>query len=385
MSIIEKALQKSANRSPRPAPPLDDSPDDSPDDLAQFPAPAPAPDHEPAHAAEPEPPPTSLLADFGPDELSEVSDVFDELIEQRPQASDRATALDSPGAASRPAQPHIAQQTVAAPRSGVSTTPGLSERLDLPSAGTGQSVEIDFKKLATLGLITPDTLDSETAEEHRVIKRPLLRKVAEGAAQAGVYNNLILVTSSVPGEGKTFTSVNLAISMAMELDHTVLLVDTDVARSGVANVLGISYEHGLTDYLRNEESDLGKLLVKTNIPNLTVLPVGKSYANTTELLSSQEMLRLRDELATRYRDRIVIFDSPPLLAVSGTSVLTEIVGQIVLVVEAVSTSKGALRDALRLLANVPESRIGIVLNKSRETTHKSYRYGYYGNEAGAQR
>ena len=243
---------------------------------------------------------------------------------------------------------------------------------------TIKHVSIDLERLASAGIITPESRRAALLEQFRIIKRPVVMKAAQGAAGRVPNGNLVLVTSAVPGEGKTFTAVNLAMSIATELDHTVLLVDADPDKSDVSRVLGIEEAEGLTDYLVQPTRTLSELLVKTDVATLSVLPSGQPRANMTELLASEDMRQFADELAARYSDRIVVFDSPPLLATSGAGVLARLVGQTVMVVEAIRTPQGALREALELLK--PIHNVGLVLNKSRESFGPGYQYGqYYGN------
>ena len=240
---------------------------------------------------------------------------------------------------------------------------------------TLKQVELDFERLDAGGIITPKTRRGALVEQFRIIKRPMIMKAAKESASRVPNGNLILVTSAVPGEGKTFTAVNLAMSIAMELDHTVLLVDADPANSDVSHVLGIDVSEGLMDYLVEPSRTLSELLVKTDMAKLTVLPSGHPRGNITELLASDDMRRFIDELARRYSDRIVILDSPPLLAASGASVLAHLAGQTLMVVEAIRTPQSALREALALLK--PIHNVGLVLNKSRESFGPGYQYGQY--------
>ncbi len=240
--------------------------------------------------------------------------------------------------------------------------------------------KLDLAQLKSTGLITPETERSQIAEEFRVIKRPLLKN-AFGQGAALVDNgNLIMVSSAFPNEGKTFTSINLALSIASELDHTVLLIDADVARPAVSSYFGIDTGPGLVDYLLGEEPDLSTLLIKTGIPKVTLLPAGKRHHHSTELLASENMRNLLEELSLRYPDRVIIFDSPPLLVTTEASVLAGLVGQIVVVVESEKTTQAALKEALSLLD--PNKSIGLVLNKSRQSFGSEYGtyYGYYGHE-----
>lgn len=240
--------------------------------------------------------------------------------------------------------------------------------------------KLDLVRLKAAGLITPEAERSQIAEEFRMIKRPLLKNAFGQGAPLVENGNLIMVCSGFPSEGKTFTSINLALSIASEMDHTVLLVDADVARPAVTSYFGIDKGPGLVDYLLGEQPDLSTLLIKTDIPKLTLLPAGKRHHHSTELLASESMRNLLEELSVRYPDRVIIFDSPPLLVTSEASVLASLVGQIVIVVESEKTTQTALKEALSLLD--PDKSIGLVLNKSRQPFGSEYGtyYGYYGHE-----
>ena len=236
-----------------------------------------------------------------------------------------------------------------------------------------RTAQIDLAHLAEIGMVTPDRPRSAIAEEYRVIKRPLLRNAtAVGPAQID-DGNLIMVSSALPSEGKTFCAINLAISMAMELDYTVLLVDADVSRPTVLNQLGLPPERGLMDALAGDVTDLSDVLLRTNIEKLTLLPAGMPHARATELLASEAMTQLLEQMSNRYPDRIIIFDSPPLLVTTESRVLATHLGQIVMVVEAERTTHSTVRQALATIENCPVKLM--VLNKSRERGPGSY-YGY---------
>jgi len=236
---------------------------------------------------------------------------------------------------------------------------------------------INLAKLKKLGMLTPDDERSQIAEEFRLIKRPLVTNAfAQGAGQIK-NGNLIMVTSSLPGEGKTFCAINLALSIAMEMGRTVLLVDADVARPRVLEIMGIEAERGLLDVLRDHKAQLSEVLIRTNIDNLTVLPAGQTYRRATELLASNAMNKLIEDIANRYPDRIIIFDSPPLLSTSEASVLATHMGQIVMVVEAERTPQDALKEALAQIESC--EIIGMVLNKTTSLPGTDSYYGYYGN------
>lgn len=245
----------------------------------------------------------------------------------------------------------------------------------------GDELYIDFVKLGAAGFITPDTVNSLLGEQHRLIKRLVLKKATADSPQHVRNGNLIMVTSALPGEGKTFLSLNLAMSIAMEINRTVLLVDGDSVRSNVSSILGVGERAGLTDLLTTPQLSVADVLIKTDLPKLSVLPSGPHHANATELFASTKMRRLVEEIATRYHDRIVIFDSPPLLATSGSSVLAGLMGQIVFVVEAERTLHGHVQNALKMIEHC--EHVGLVFNKSRERLDTKYGYGYgYGHKYG---
>jgi exopolysaccharide/PEP-CTERM locus tyrosine autokinase len=233
-------------------------------------------------------------------------------------------------------------------------------------------IDINFARLKARGFVTPDAGSSQIAEEFRVIKRPIIRNaVGRGAVKHG---NLVMVTSALPSEGKTFTSLNLALSIATEIDSTVLLVDGDVAHPSIPEIIGAPHGPGLLDLLTRDDLDFGDALVKTNIEKLSLLPAGTRHRRSTELLASEQMASLLREIASRYRDRIIIFDSPPLLATTEARVLATNMGQIVMVVAADATSQHAVNQALATIEGC--EIVLMVLNKASRTDVGTY-YGYY--------
>jgi len=245
------------------------------------------------------------------------------------------------------------------------------------SSRENRRLTLDFRKLEDAGFITPDMQQSHVAEEFRAIKLPLLRKAfgtGKGRIERG---NVILVTSAQPGEGKTFTAINLAMSIASERDLHVLLIDIDVYRHDLENILEIKDQKGLVDLLVEDDLNLPDLLVRTNIPNLTILPVGNKYPEAPELLSSHKMIALMADIAARYPDRVIIIDSPPILASSEASVFAPLVGQIVMVVEANKTNQENVAQALKRISTC--ENISFVVNKvGSDSIMSPYRtYEYY--------
>lgn len=240
---------------------------------------------------------------------------------------------------------------------------------------SGLVAEVDQEVLRDAGLIAPEYHEQLLADQYRDIKRPLIAN-AYGKRVAKVEDgNLIMVTSALPGEGKTFTTVNLAISLAQEQDLTVLLVDADVAKPHVSSVFGLSKLPGLLDFLDGSQQRLNPLIVPTNMQGLSVLPAGAPRSNATELLSSSRMEKLVRQLIADLPRCIMLFDTPPLLRTSESKVLTHMAGQIVLVVKAGSTSQAAVAESLRILGDV--KAINLVLNQTPQAeTTQQYGYGY---------
>jgi receptor protein-tyrosine kinase len=251
-----------------------------------------------------------------------------------------------------------------------------------PPSDAGEIVNIPFERFKGLGIITPDMPRSRIAEEYRSIKRPLLSNIA-GKGAAEVDNiNVIMVTSALQGEGKTFTSINLALSIAMELDKTVLFIDADISNPKAAALLGIKdSEPGLVDILEDKGTRISDVMLSTNLPNLRIIPAGHISDKANELLSSENMYNLIRDLSNRFSDRVIIVDTPPLLETTEASILASLIGQIVIVVEAEKTSQEAVKEALQHIAG--DKIVNMVLNKNRKhrmRKYSGYGYGYgYGN------
>ncbi|MFN0303266.1 MAG: XrtA-associated tyrosine autokinase [Burkholderiales bacterium] len=236
---------------------------------------------------------------------------------------------------------------------------------------------IDLARMALAGFVTPTAVRSRIADEFRVAKRPVLDNVRGNSEVPSGGMNLIMVTSALPGEGKTFTAINLAMSIAMELDSTVLLVDADVARPSMLSTLGLPPSPGLMDLLTNPSVGFSDVLIRTNVERLSLLPAGSPQEHATELLASQAMGNLVQELSRRYADRVILFDSPPLLPTTESRVLATHMGQIVMVVAAHSTTQGAVRQAMVALKDCPV--VMTILNKTvRSDVSSYYGYGSYG-------
>jgi receptor protein-tyrosine kinase len=270
-------------------------------------------------------------------------------------------ALDARGA-------HIASVRAEPARAAQAESPATAAR------APRRRIELDFHRLAAHGYITPDTPRSQLADEFRVIKRPLISNVMERRTGAAKDRNLVMITSALPREGKSFTAINLALSIAMEMNHTVLLVDGDVASPSLPEALGMPDGPGLLDLLTRHDLSLADAMIATNVERLALLPAGSRQRRATELMASRQMATLMRSLASDDPDRIVIFDSPPLLPTTEARALTAHMGQIVLVVAAEATRQQEVTQALATLESC--EIVLMLLNKTHKTDVGTY-YGYY--------
>jgi len=243
-------------------------------------------------------------------------------------------------------------------------------------ASRGKAVVIDLDAMRAAGMVTNTAERSAIAEEFRFVKRPLLLRATAPKQPGAKPCNLIMVSSARPGEGKTFCAVNLAMSIALERDLTVMLIDADFTKPSIPSVLGIDTQLGLIDLISDDSLDVSDVLLRTNIDNLTLLPAGRSHHLATELVASDRMERLVEEVVRRYDDRIIIIDSPPVLMSSIPGVLALHVGQIVFVVQADRSTQASIDSALGLIGAC--EKIYLLLNKTRTIAGVDGFDGYYG-------
>lgn len=236
-------------------------------------------------------------------------------------------------------------------------------------------ISVDWKAVRAAGYLPAADQSRRFADHYRQIKRPLIEKALATGGPADM--RLILITSAVPGDGKTFTALNLALSMARERDVSVLLVDADLPRAQTSHVFGLSDAPGLMDALVDESRDVESLVVRTDVEGLDILPAGKTIENATELLASSRMQQICARIAQRNPRRLTLFDSSPLLASSEARVLVRIPGQIVLVVRAGQTPRQAVLDAM---SHVDRKKLqGLVLNQAPVRRGDGYYYYGYGD------
>jgi len=242
------------------------------------------------------------------------------------------------------------------------------------------SFAIDLQTMESKGFVGLESARNLINEEYREIKRKLLQNAFGPLASTIRNSNVIMVSSARPSEGKTFTAVNLALSIAAEQDKTVLLVDADVLKPNVLKTLEIAETNGLMEYLLGKLNDLSDVIYHTNIPKLRIIPAGQTHHLSTELLASTVMKDTVEEFSTRYPDRVVIIDTPPLIGINESAILANLAGQAVIVVEEGRSKLNDIKSAVERLN--PDMAIGFVVNKSVKFSDKGgyYGYQYYGSD-----
>jgi len=253
------------------------------------------------------------------------------------------------------------------------------EQRRVPIASAEKKVYIDRERLHAAGLLPPKQQEHELAQEYRSLKRPLL-KHAFGAGPKAVAANgatlrSIMVTSAMPGEGKTFTTLNLALSLALEKDHSVLLVDCDIPKPHISQTFGLQAEPGLLDALADASISVESLVRPTDVNGLCILPVGQRTDTAPELLASARMRHVMSRLEQLDPHGLLLIDSPPVLLTSEARVLASLFGQVVVVVCAGVTQQQAVSECLRIVGEGP--RIGLLLNQALHERPSDQYYGYY--------
>ena len=263
----------------------------------------------------------------------------------------------------------------------------LQTNISNPTVAYEHTCELDFELLRENGFLVPGHDNQRQSQEFRRIKRPLLLNLQKSLKYERPPN-VVFITSALPGEGKTFVSLNLALSLAGELDKSVLLVDGDAAKGDMSRWLGIHEENGLLDLLSDDKGqrDPEKAVIATNIERLSVMSSGGRQDNLDELYSSELMKGYIERIASRDPNRIVIVDGPPLIATTEAAVLAHLMGQTVLVVEANKTPQSAVEQAISHLEG--SQLVSVLLNKAESSGPGGYGYGYgygYGNDRDEQK
>lgn len=255
--------------------------------------------------------------------------------------------------------------------------------------------KLDFVDLKNKGFINPTVRRSLLGEEIRLVKKRLFQKISlfnddndndyyhrNNSSRTDItvttqrkVDHVIQVTSTKPNEGKSFIALNLALSIAMEEQYNVLLVDADITRCSLTNTLNFQREAGLTDVLRDAQPDLRGILKRDKQYPFTFLPAGSGVASAADLFGGRKMKRLVSDIAHRYNDRIIIFDTPPLLAGTEAVVLSHYVGQVLYVVDASVTPHHMIESGLDLLDNY--NNVSLILNKTPQFANSDQFGAYY--------
>lgn len=254
-----------------------------------------------------------------------------------------------------------AQGTDTVARAGASKkTPSLEKGVEYTQTRVVPLSPVTLKKNRVIG---GDGRDSVT-DAYRILRTQVLQRLKENG-----WNSLA-VTSAGAGEGKSLTAINLAISLAREVNHTVLLVDMDLRRPAIGETLGYVPEHGLSDYLLSDNLDLQEVMFNPSIERLVVVPGKGSMQHSSEILSSPKAVRFVEEIKTRYPSRIVIFDLPPVLVSDDALAFSPNVDAFLMVVEEGKTTSEDLKRSLEILNDV--NIVGTVLNKAENAGKNQY-------------
>jgi protein-tyrosine kinase len=262
-----------------------------------------------------------------------------------------------------------------------STVPIHGESLKQPPQ---RVVQIDKAALRSRDILPPTDMELRVSRQYQQIKRPLVDRVfSKDESLDGPYRHVIMLASALSGEGKTYTSINLALSMALERNVEVLLVDADVAKPHISDLLGLKDEPGLLGLLTDSDMHPDSAIFGTNIPNLSFLPAGKQSETATELLASDRMASLMAQLAPPGSRRIVLLDSPPLLQATESRPLLTYAGQVVLVVRAELTPPKVVEEAIEAVG--ADKHLSLILNQTTTMPNTGYYgYGSYGQSSSAQ-
>jgi protein-tyrosine kinase len=246
-----------------------------------------------------------------------------------------------------------------------------------------QTIVIDSATLEEAGVVAPADKLHQQVSDYRHIKRQVMAAAAGLSATGSASPRAIMVTSALPGEGKTFSSINLALSLALERDTSVLLIDGDVAKPSTSRLLNVERYPGLLDAIDDESVNVEDLILGTNVKGLTLLSAGRKSAIANESLSSTQMQSVMSRLL-QDKARYIVIDSPPLLVTTEAAALSHHAGQVIMVVRADSTVQRAVADGLHVLGE--RGGVSMILNRVKHSRLEGYYYGYgygygYGDQA----
>lgn len=308
---------------------------------------------------------------------------------QKAQAKARAEGRPDDQAPAAATQPRSATDSAPvgdeAPRRESPPQAAARDRSDDAAGVTARDlkaiVALDVERLRSAGQLPSAEMAAQTDDEIRRIKWPLLKALTGGEGVKPARNNVILVTSAMPGEGKTFASLSLALSIVRDRELRVVLVDGDVARPGLTPAIGLEGRPGLNDVLEDTTLDVGAVTYQTDVDGLFFVPAGKWHAHAPEFFAGSRMPEVIEALSRRVGRGVIIIDSPPLLATNEAQVATRYAGQVLLVVRADDTPQQAVLDAIALVDK--EASVNAILNRCKPTALDRY-YGryYYGSGSG---
>jgi protein-tyrosine kinase len=233
-------------------------------------------------------------------------------------------------------------------------------------------VELDVVQLRMRGYMPAEEAMSEMMHQFRRLKRPLVVNALQRDAGTALSSRIIAVASAVAGEGKSFTSLNLAMSLAIERDFNVLLIDGDIARGALTSALGLGDQPGLLDLLSEADRTMESCVRRTSLEGLYVLPCGKWRDNAPELLGSTRLKRLLSDVTARYPGCLVVCDTAPVMLTNEGAVFLSIAGQVVFIVSSGSTPRQSVIDSLALIPG--DRAISMVLNKFSGPVDSGYQY-----------
>jgi exopolysaccharide/PEP-CTERM locus tyrosine autokinase len=240
-----------------------------------------------------------------------------------------------------------------------------------------ESIVVDRDILAAEGILIAGEESAVLRDEMRRIKWPVLENAFGPQRDIIPRGNVVMVTSALAGEGKTFTTINLAMSIAAERDIDVLLIDADIAKPHVSKVFGLDERPGVIDYLAGDLDSISDVIFGTDIPGLAVLPAGRHDEHASELIASATMSDFVSELNDRFARTIILFDTSPLLETNESQVLLRLAGQVLFVVAASKAPQPAVQEAVDLLGE--DAVVNVIFNRVRSLLKQKYRYGgYYG-------
>jgi len=242
-----------------------------------------------------------------------------------------------------------------------------------PTPEPGRMPPLDMAALEKSGLVVGHKVRTRISEEFRITVGHLLRSMQANYSPGRGAPNVIMITSARPGEGKSFSSLNLAGSIAQHTQREVLLMDVDAKQRSISSQLGLTDRPGLLDLSNNSSLRIEDVIIKTSIPHLSIMPVGSGQSGGLDITQTRPVTSLVERIARRFPNSVVLLDAPPCLSTSDPSTLAPFVGQIVLVVEAERTQRNEVIAALDLIKSCPS--VTLMLNKIRLTT--SYTFGAY--------